>query len=76
MNELYESAVEAVMARFEKVGLTRADLFQDDEIENSSLTQIQNIFEEPDNAKLITTLVKSQNKDQKAKQSYESNLDA
>ena len=64
------------MARFEKVGLYRADLFQDDEIENQSLTQIQNIFEEPDNAKLITTLVKSQNKDQKAKQSYESNLDA
>ena len=64
------------MARFEKIGLTRADLFHDDEIENSSLTQIQNIFEEPDNAKLITTLVKSQNKDQKAKQSYESNLDA
>ena len=63
------------MARFETVGLTRADLFHGDELENPSQTQIQKIFEEPDNEKLINTIVRAQNKDQKAKQSYESNLD-
>ena len=63
------------MARFETVGLTKADIFQSDELENPSQTQIQKIFDESDNEKLINTLVKSQNKDQKAKQSYESNLD-
>ena len=63
------------MARFETVGLTQADIFHSDELENTSQTQIQKIFEEPDNEKLINTIVRAQNKDQKAKQSYESNLD-
>ena len=51
------------MLRFESVGLTKADLFQGDgannELDNPSQTQIQRIFEEPDNEQLINTLVKS-----------------
>lgn len=74
----FESALSAVLALFsESVGLNREHICSGDMtlFENTCTGVIQKLTEEPDEEVLLTTQIKSQDKEQKAQQSYENNMD-
>lgn len=64
------------MAKFEQLGLPSTFLDSaKEELEGEALGVADKIAQEPDEEALICNLIKTQSKDQKAQQSYESNMD-
>ena len=88
MSELYSGALATVLAQFARLGLSDSDLLEESKsqpvsgvnsaqntIELKSLPIIEKLLEEPANESLLISQLKNQNKDQKAQQSYETNMD-
>ena len=77
VGEQLEAAVSSVCAMFERVGLSRDLLLnsESNQILAVSEAAIQEMKDEPDNETLVITQIKNQNKEQKAQQSYEDNMD-
>lgn len=69
----FAKAVAAVMEKFQGLGITRQILSEEGETECQAVAD--KIAAEPDEDMIIVNIIKSQSKDQKAQQSYESNMD-